>query len=100
METYLELSKAAQDQILKAAKQNQKIAIQATQAWAKAAAPYAGQIPAAQAIDGMPTPEELVENSFGFAKQLLDAQQELVLGMAQAWAPVASSSSSSSSSKA
>ena len=90
METYLELSKAAQDQILEAAKQNQQIAIQAAQAWAQAVAPYASQAPAAPAIEGIPTAEQLVENSFGFAKKLLETQQELALGIVEAWAPLSS----------
>ncbi len=88
METYLELSKAAQDQILEAAKQNQKIAVQAAEAWAQAAVPYASQIPVTPGLEGVPTPAELVENSFGFAKKLIELQQELALGVAKAWAPV------------
>lgn len=100
METYLELSKAAQEQILEAAKQNQKIAVQATQAWAQAIAPYAGQIPVAPAIEGIPTPEEIVENSFGFAQKLLEAQQELAVGLAQAWAPVSAAATATSKPKA
>lgn len=104
MQTYLEFSKAAQDQILETAKQNQKIAVQLTQqaaqAWAQTIAPYAGQIPPVANIEGMPTAEELVENSFGFAKKMLDAQHELAVGMTQAWAPVTEAARSKSKSKA
>ena len=92
METYLEFSKAAQEQILDAAKQNQKIAIQAAQAWAQAVAPYASQIPVAPGFEGTATPAELVENSFGFATKLIELQQELALGVAQAWAPASDAS--------
>lgn len=92
MESYLEFSKATQEQILDAAKQNQQIAIQAAQAWAQAVAPYASQIPATPGLEGTATPAELVENSFGFAKKLIELQQELALGVAQAWAPTSGTS--------
>lgn len=100
METYLELSKAAQDQILEAAKRNQQIALQAAQAWAQAVAPYASQAPAAPAIEGIPTAEELVQSSFGFAQKLLEAQQELALGIVEAWAPVSAPTASKEKAKA
>ena len=89
METYLELSKAAQDQVIEAIKQSQKIAAQGAEAWADAVKPYAAGWPAATSTPaGVPTPAEIVEQSFGFAQQLLATQREFAQELTAAWTPL------------
>jgi hypothetical protein len=74
MTTYIELSQSAQEQILKALKESNELALKGVQAWAEVAKPYTEQVPAAAAA-GFPAPKELIANSFGFAQQVLDAQK-------------------------
>lgn len=76
MTTYLELSKTYQDQVLSMIEQSQKVTIDSVSTWAKATQPLAKSTPAAAAIPGVSSPQELVDNAFGFATKLLNAQHE------------------------
>jgi hypothetical protein len=84
--TYLELSKVYQDQVLALIEQSQKLAVQNAQAWAKAARPYAKDVPAPEGVD-FPAPKELVDNAFGFAAKLVEAQHSYWSAVAGAVEP-------------
>jgi hypothetical protein len=84
--TYLELSKVYQDQVLALIEQSQKLAVQNAQAWAKAAQPYAKDVPAPEGVD-VPAPKELIDNAFGFAAKLVEAQHSYWSAVAGAVAP-------------
>ncbi len=87
MATPLEASKIAQEQILTAIKQTQDIALAGVELWAKNTAPLAAK--GQEVATDLPTPEQLVTNSFGFAEKLLAAQKEFAKQVVAAWAPVA-----------
>jgi hypothetical protein len=87
MSTPLELSKATQEQILATIKQGQELALTSVEVWASSIAPLvrAGQPPI---VAELPTPEELVSNSFGFAEKLLASQKAFAQKVVAASAPV------------
>jgi len=82
--TYLELSKQAQDQFLAAVAETQKVALQGVSLWAESAQSPSFAVPA-----GLPTAEQLIDNSFGFAAKVLDAQKAFAKQVASVIAPVA-----------
>lgn len=87
MVTPLELSKATQEQILATIKQGQELALTGVELWASSLAPLvkAGGTPITA---DLPTPEELVSNSFGFAEKLLASQKAFAERVVVAAAPV------------
>ena len=85
--TYLELSKTYQEQVLGMIEQNQKLTVDSVSAWAKAAQPLAKAAPATPAIPGASSPKELIDNSFGFAAKLLNAQHEYLAAVLAAAEP-------------
>lgn len=87
MATPLEVSKVAQEQILTAIKQTQDIALAGVELWAQNTAPLA--VKGQEVATELPTPEQLVANSFGFAEKLLATQKEFAKQVVAAWAPVA-----------
>jgi hypothetical protein len=76
MTTYLELSKTYQDQVLSMIEQSQKVTIDSVSTLAKTTQPLVKATPVAAAIPGVPSPQELIDNAFGFATKLLTAQHE------------------------
>ena len=76
MSTYLDVSKTYQEQLLGMIEQSQKLAVDSVSAWAKAAKPLAKAAPVAPAVEGAVLPKELLDNSYGFAAKLLEAQHE------------------------
>jgi hypothetical protein len=85
--TYLELSQAYQTQVLELIEQSQKIAVQNASAWAKAARPFAKDLPGAREGLDVPAPKELVDNAFGFAAKLVSAQHAYWTAVASAVEP-------------
>jgi hypothetical protein len=82
--TYLELSKQAQEQFLAAAEETQKVALQGAKLWAENAQAASGTPQA-----DIPTAEQLIDNSFGFAKKVLDTQKAFVKELVGVLAPAA-----------
>jgi hypothetical protein len=82
--TYLELSKQAQEQFLAAVGETQKVALQGAQLWAETvqAAPVA--TPA-----GIPTAEQLIDNSFLFVHSVLESQKAFAKELVSVLAPAA-----------
>ena len=86
MTTYIELSKAAQEQILATVKQGQELALAGVELWASTVAPLAKgqQIPVPFET---PAPKDVVANSFGFAEKLLATQKDFAEKVVAASAP-------------
>ena len=87
MTTYVELSMAAQEQVLAAVKQSQELALAGVELWASTVAPLAKgrQIPVPFET---PAPKDVVASSFGFAEQLLASQKDFAEKVVAASAPV------------
>ena len=84
--SYLELSKTYQEQVLGLFEQSQKLAVESVAAWSKAVQPIAKAAPAAP-IAGVPSPKEIVDNQYGFATKLLEAQHQLFTAVLTAAEP-------------
>jgi 3-methyladenine DNA glycosylase AlkC len=70
-----------QDQVLDAIKRSQESALKIVSAWSENVAkltPKLPEMPKLPLIDSLPKPEEVSDQFFEFAQQLLDAQQEFV----------------------
>jgi hypothetical protein len=85
--SYLELSKTYQEQVLGLIEQSQKLAVESVSAWTKAVQPLAKNAPAVP-VAGVPSPKEIVDNQYGFATKLLEAQHEYFTAVLTAAAPV------------
>ena len=93
MTTYLELSKAAQEQVLETIKQGQELALAGVELWASTVAPLTKGQQLPVALDS-PAPKDVVANSFGFAEQLLASQKSFAEKVVAASAPVFAASAS------
>ena len=87
MTTYVELTKAAQEQVLAAVKQSQELALAGVELWASTVAPLAKgqQLPVPFET---PAAKEVVASSFGFAEQLLASQKDFAEKVVAASAPL------------
>ena len=89
--TLTDYTQQAQDQTLKVIRDSQEGVVEAVKAWASAiekAVPAVPEVPGLPLAEEFPTPEEIVETSFGFAEQLLHAQRQFVESVLAAAAPV------------
>ena len=77
-------SKQLQDQVLTAMKQTQEATVQAISVWGAAVDKLTARWPGGPELqawpwpDWLPTPEEVSDQLFDFARQVLDQQQEFV----------------------
>jgi len=100
--TLTDYTQQAQEQTLKVIRDSQEGMVEAVRAWARAiekAAPAVPEIPALPLADEFPSPKEIVETSFGFAEQLLQAQRQFVGSVLTAAAPVLDASTSTEQKK-
>lgn len=87
MTTYLEVSKAAQDQILATIKQGQELTLAGVELWASSVSPLANGEKLAVPFEA-PAPKDVVANTFGFAEKLLASQKAFAEKIVAATAPV------------
>ena len=85
MPTAIDLSKAAQEQILSALKQTQEVALSSVELLVKNAQSLTTSPTLAKDV---PSPDQLVANSFSFAEKLLASQKEFAQKVVAAAAPV------------
>lgn len=86
MNTYLELSKTAQEQALAAIEQSQELTLAGVELWASTVAPLVKGQQAPVAFE-TPAPKDLVANSFGFAEKVLATQKAFAEKLVVAAAP-------------
>lgn len=84
----LEYTVAAQERTLAALRQTHTAALEAVENWAKSVQTIAPELPAIPVLASVPAPEELLQNSFDFASQILSAQREFAQSLLTATAPV------------
>ena len=93
-------AKTAQEQTLKSIRQGQQVIVEAIRAWANAVEKTIPETPVLPYADELPKPQEIIKTSFGFAEQLLKAQQEFAESVLDAASPVLGKPSSSATTKA
>jgi len=87
MTTYLDVSKAAQEQILATIKQGQELTLAGVELWASSVTPLANGEKPAVPFEA-PVLKDIVANSFGFAEKLLTSQKAFAEKIVAATAPV------------
>jgi hypothetical protein len=100
--TLTDYTQQAQEQTLKLIRDSQEGMVEAVRAWASAiekVTPAVPELPALPLADELPSPKEIVETSFGFAEQLLEAQRQVVGHVQTAAAPVHAASTSTEQKK-
>lgn len=83
-----EYAQVAQEQTLEAIRQSQHAVVEAVRTWANSVEKAVGDTPDVPFAEQLPTPQEIVQTSFGFAEQLLKAQREFAENVLAAAAPV------------
>ena len=81
-------AKTAQEQTLKSIRQGQQVIVEAIRAWANTVEKAIPETPVIPYSEEFPKPEELIRTSFGFAEQVLKAQQEFAESVLDAASPV------------
>lgn len=92
MPTATEFSKVTQEQVLDGIKQGQKAVVDAVGAWAKSIegiVPATPSIPVLPLAEGIPTPAQIVTETFAFVEKLIASQREFALQVLAAAAPAA-----------
>jgi hypothetical protein len=83
----LEYALAAQEKTLSALSQSQTAVIDVVETWAKAVEGTVQDLPAIPVAGALPTPEEIIKNSYDFAGKVLQAQREFAEKLVKAAAP-------------
>jgi hypothetical protein len=86
--TLTDYTQAAQEQTLKAIRESQQAVIEVVRTWANAVEKAIPETPVVPFADELPTPEQIVKTSFGFAEQLLKAQRDFAESLVAAATPV------------
>ena len=100
MSTLNDATRTAQDQYLTALRQSQHAIVDAIAAWSRAVQEITPKAPPMPAIESLPKPQEVIDNSFDFAQKLLDAQRDFVQNIISAASPVIEKSTPSHSNSA
>ena len=88
MSTVTDATRAAQDQYLTALRQSQHAIVDAIAAWSRAVQESTPKAPPVPSIESLPTPQEVIDNTFDFAQKLLDAQRDFTHNVISATSPV------------
>ena len=87
MSTTSEYAQTAQEQTLKTIRESQQAVVEAVRTWADTVEKIVPDSPALPAIEELPSPQEILQTSFGFAEELLKAQREFAENILAASAP-------------
>lgn len=98
--TITDNTQAAQEQTLKAIRQAQQAVVEAVRTSAKTVEKTIPETPAVPFGDKLPTPQEIIETSFGFAEELLKAQREFAENLLTAVMPLLKKTGKAPASKA
>jgi len=85
--TATEYAQQAQEQTLSAIRQSQQAVVEAVHAWAQAVEKTVPETPSLPFASELPSPQQIVHQSFDFAEQLLKVQREFAENLIAAAAP-------------
>jgi hypothetical protein len=83
----LEYAIASQERLLTAIEQSQSAMVDVVGTWAKAVENATPELPAIPVAAALPSLEELIANTYGFAGKMLEAQHKFAKDLAAAAAP-------------
>jgi len=87
---YAELAQKGQEQFLEAVRANQQAIIDTVSAWSQTVQAYTPNAPTVPDIDQLPTPEQIIDNTFDLVEKLVAGQREFARDLVKAAAPARS----------
>jgi hypothetical protein len=84
---YAELAQKGQEQFLEAVRANQQAIVDAVSAWSQTVQAYAPPTPQLPELDELPTPEQIIDNTFDLVEKLLEGQRQFARDLVKASAP-------------
>ena len=87
MSSTTEYAQAAQEQTLKTIRETQHAVVEAVRTWADAVEKITPTSAAIPTSEELPSPQEIIQTSFGFAEELLKAQREFAENVLAAASP-------------
>jgi hypothetical protein len=73
---YAELAQKGQEQFLAAVRESQQAIVDSVAAWSQTMQAYTPAVPAVPELDQLPSPEEIVDNTFDLVEKLVVGQRE------------------------
>jgi hypothetical protein len=83
----LEYAIASQERVLTALQQSQSAVVDVVGTWAKAVENATPDMPAIPVAAALPSMEELIANTYGFAGKMIEAQRQFALDLVAAAGP-------------
>jgi hypothetical protein len=83
-----EIIAEAQERFLGAIREAQDTVVGAVRTWAEVMQKAAGALPTLPVGEDLPPLSKVVDDAYGFAERLLQAQREFTKGLLEAWTPV------------
>lgn len=84
---YAELAQKGQEQFLEAVRANQQAIVDAVSAWSQTVQAYAPAAPELPELDELPTPEQIIDNTFDLVEKLVEGQRQFARDLVKASAP-------------
>jgi hypothetical protein len=84
---YNELAHRGQEQFLEAVRANQQAIVDTVSAWSQTVQAYAPTAPALPEIDQLPSPEQIIDNTFDLVEKLVAGQRQFARDLVKAAAP-------------
>ncbi len=91
---FAELAQKSQEQFLETVGANQQAIVDAVSAWSRAVQAYAPATPPVPDLDGLPTAEQIIDNTFGLVEKLVASQREFARNLVAAAAPARAATTS------
>lgn len=84
---YAELAQKGQEQFLEAVRANQQAIVDAVSAWSQTVHAYAPAAPQLPELDELPTPEQIIDNTFDLVEKLIEGQRQFARDLVKASGP-------------
>ncbi|HZU74500.1 MAG TPA: hypothetical protein VE990_17200 [Acidimicrobiales bacterium] len=85
----VDVANTVQEQILEAVRAGQDMVVSSVSNWSGAVVGVLPEQPRGRLAEGLPRAVALVDNAFGFAEKLLDAQRQFAHRLVEAYTPKA-----------
>ena len=87
MSSINEVTQKGQEQFLDAVRESQQAVVDAVAAWSQTVQGFSATIPPTPGSDQLPTPEEVIDNTFDIVEKLVASQREFARNLVAAAAP-------------
>ena len=94
MSSINEVTQKSQEQFLDAVRESQQAVVDAVAAWSQTVQGFSATIPPTPGSDQLPTPEEVIDNTFDVVEKLVASQREFARNLVAATAPATNGTTS------